>query len=80
MRSWDPGGKGRWKKCQPQQFSRDARFRPLGMLAPDPLPGEFPGKQAHLKRQQDALLSRHRPQNFDLDSLRRGAGVAVGHG
>jgi hypothetical protein len=45
MRSWDPGGKGRWKKCQPQQFSRDARFRPLAMLAPDTLlPGKLPNK------------------------------------
>jgi hypothetical protein len=79
MRSWDPGGKWRGKKCQPQQFSRDPRFRPVGMLAPDPLPGEFPREQAHLKRQQDALFSRHRPQNIDLDRLRRGTGVAAGH-
>jgi hypothetical protein len=80
MRSWNPGGKGRWKKRQPQQLSRDARFRPLGMLAPDPLPGEFPSEQAHVKRQQDALFSRHCPQNLKLDSLRRRTGIGVGHG
>ena len=80
MRSWNPGGKGRWKEGQPQQFSCDARFRPLGMLAPDPLLGEFPGEQTHLKRQQDALFSRHCPQNFELNSLCGGTGVGVGHG
>ncbi len=79
MRSWNPAGKGSWKECQPQQFSSDARFRPIWMLSPDPLLGEFPGEQAHLKRQQDALLSRHCPQNFELHSLRRRAGVGVGH-
>ena len=80
MRSWNPGGNGRWKESQPQQFSRDARLRPLRMLMPDPLLGEFPGEQAHLQRQQDALFSRHCPLNFKLDSLRRRAGVGVGHG
>src|SRR5438552_2143748 len=49
------------------------------MLAPDTLLGEFPGEQAHIKRQQDALFSRHRPQNFKLDSLRRRTGIGVGH-
>jgi len=57
MRSSNPGGKGRWKECHSQQFPRDARFRPLGMLSPDALLGEFPGEQAHLKSQQDALFS-----------------------
>jgi hypothetical protein len=57
MCSWNPRGQGRGKECQPQEFSRDMRFRPLGMVAPDPLLGEFPGKQAHLKRQEDALFS-----------------------
>ena len=79
MRSWNPGGKGRRKECQPQQLSRDPGFRPLGMLSPNPLLGEFPGEQAHLKRQHDALLSRHCPQNFELDGLGRGTGVCVGH-
>jgi len=79
MRSSNPGGKGRWKECHSQQFPRDARFRPLGMLAPDPLSGEFAREQAHLKRQQEPLFSRHCPQNLDLDSLRSGAGVGEGH-
>jgi hypothetical protein len=54
---WNPGRKRRWKEGQPQQFPRDTRFRPLRMLAPDPLPGEFSREQAHFKRQQEALLS-----------------------
>jgi len=37
--------------------ARDSRFPPLGMLAPDPLPGWFPSEQAHLKRQQKTLFS-----------------------
>ncbi len=80
MGSWNPGGHGRWKECQPKQLSAHARFRPLGMLAPDPLPGEFPGEQAHLKRQQDALFSWHCAQNFELNSSCRRAGVSMGHG
>ena len=44
MRSWYPVWKGRWKECQPQQFSRDACFRPVGMVAPDPLPSELAGE------------------------------------
>ncbi len=80
MRSWNPGGKGRWEKCQPQQFARDKRFRPLGVLAPNSLPGKFPSEQAHLKRQQDASFSGHCPQDLELDSVRRGTGIGVGHG
>jgi hypothetical protein len=80
MCSWNPGGKRRWKKCQPQQFSRYARLRPLGMLSPDSLLGKFPGELAHLKRQQDALLSRHCPQNPELNCLHRRTGVGVEHG
>jgi hypothetical protein len=57
MRSWNPVWKGNWKKCQPQQFSGDACFRPPRMLTADPLLGKFPRKQAHIKCQQDALFS-----------------------
>jgi hypothetical protein len=59
MHSWNPGGKGRWKECQPDEFSCDLRFRPFGMLSPDPLPCQFSGKQAHLKRYEEAFLPWH---------------------
>jgi len=54
----------RRKERQPQEFSRNALFRPFRMLAPNPFSGELPRKQTHLKRQQEALLSRHCPQNL----------------
>ena len=47
---------GGWKECQPQQFSRDERFRPIGMLATDSLFRELPSEFAHLKCQQHALF------------------------
>ena len=54
-------------------------FPPIGMFSSNPFFGEFPGEQAHLKREQDALFSRHGPQNLHLDSLRRRTGIGEGH-
>lgn len=47
---------------------------------PDPGLGQFAGKLAHLKRQEQPLFSRHRLQNLLLNSLRRGACIGEGHG
>src|SRR5258708_6647086 len=80
MCSWNPGGKRRRKERQPQQFSRYARFRPLGMLSPNSLLGEFTGEQTHLKGQQDAQLTRLGSQNFELNSLRGRTSVGGRHG
>jgi hypothetical protein len=50
------------------------------MLSPNPLLGQFAGKQAHFKRDQQAFFPGHRPPNFELDSLRRRACVRDEHG
>jgi bifunctional non-homologous end joining protein LigD len=50
------------------------------VLPLNPGAGEFPGEQAHLKGQQDALFPGHRTMNVILDGLRRGTGIADGHG
>jgi hypothetical protein len=57
MRLWHPGGKRRGKECNPEQFPRDWRFDPIRVVAPNSFSGEFPGEEAHLQRQQDALFS-----------------------
>jgi hypothetical protein len=80
MRSWNPGGKGSREKCQPQQFSIDLCFQPVRMLASNALPVQFAGKHAHLKCEEQTLLSRHGPLNVDLNRLRRWARVRVRHG
>src|SRR5260370_32604329 len=80
MCSWNPGGKRRRKEREPQKVSRYARFRQLGMLSPNSLLGEFTGEQTHLKGQEDAQLSRHCSQNFELNSLRGRTSVGVRHG
>lgn len=50
------------------------------MLFPNPLPCQFPGKQAHLKRLEQPLFSCHGPLDLESDSLRRRAGIGDGHG
>ena len=50
------------------------------MLSPNPLPGQFAGKQAHFKRGQQAFFPGHRPLNFELDALHRRACVRDEHG
>jgi len=37
------------------------------MLLSNPLRRQFPGKKAHLDRNEQALLSWHRPLNLELD-------------
>ncbi len=49
------------------------------MLAANSFPAEFTGEKAHLKSQQQALLSRHSPVDLVLDRLRRRMGVGKGH-
>jgi hypothetical protein len=49
------------------------------MVPPDPLPRQFLREQAHLKRQQQALLPRHGALNLELESSRRRASVAHRH-
>jgi len=40
------------------------------MLTPNPLSSQFPDKQAHFKRQEQALVARNRPLNLELNRLR----------
>jgi hypothetical protein len=41
------------------------------MLTPNPLLGQFSGKQAHLKRREQALISRHGPLNLEWTACAR---------
>jgi hypothetical protein len=50
------------------------------MLTPNPLLGQFSGKQAHLKRREQAPFSRHAPLHLELDGLRQGACIGDEHG
>jgi hypothetical protein len=50
------------------------------MLTPNPPLAQFSGKQAHLKRREQALFSRHGPLNLELDGLRQGACIGDEYG
>ena len=50
------------------------------MLSPNPLRCQVAGKQAHFKRDQQALFPGHRPLNFEPDALHRRACVRDEHG
>jgi hypothetical protein len=47
------------KECKPHQFAKNLRFRPFRMLVTYPLAAEITREQAHLKSQEQPLLSRH---------------------
>jgi len=49
------------------------------MLLANSRAAQLPRKLAHFDRQQQALLSRHGPQNLKLNLSSRGIGVANGH-
>lgn len=43
---------------------------PIRVFLPDSGSGKLPGEQPHLKRQEQALLSTHRPLNLELNGVR----------